>query len=184
MLKLYGTSRSRASRSILALEELGLAYEHVPFGRELYEPLKNALKSRIKDSTLLMKQIRKLDSLRATDSLAAEYQHRVDRILSITASMNVPVGWDPDAAPLSWFGESTSWSRKPTGMTNIAHANLIAYADRRNQWSFRNFVLYVIGIVISGVSLSFGAPFWFETLVKLINIRRAGRKPETANAKK
>lgn len=29
-LKLYGTARSRASRSILALEEFGVAYEHVP----------------------------------------------------------------------------------------------------------------------------------------------------------
>lgn len=29
-LKLYGTARSRASRSVLALEEFGVAYEHVP----------------------------------------------------------------------------------------------------------------------------------------------------------
>lgn len=30
MMRLYGASRSRASRSLLALEELGLQYEHVP----------------------------------------------------------------------------------------------------------------------------------------------------------
>src|ERR1700754_1959649 len=30
MRKLYGTSRSRASRSLVALEEMGLDYEHVP----------------------------------------------------------------------------------------------------------------------------------------------------------
>ncbi len=30
MLTLYGTSKSRAARSIVALEELGLDYEHVP----------------------------------------------------------------------------------------------------------------------------------------------------------
>jgi glutathione S-transferase len=30
MLTLYGTSRSRASRSLVALEELGVAYTHVP----------------------------------------------------------------------------------------------------------------------------------------------------------
>jgi glutathione S-transferase len=30
MLKLYGTSKSRAARSLWALEELGLKYEHVP----------------------------------------------------------------------------------------------------------------------------------------------------------
>jgi len=35
LLKLYGTSKSRAARSILALEELGLQYEHIPLGKEL-----------------------------------------------------------------------------------------------------------------------------------------------------
>jgi glutathione S-transferase len=30
MITLYGSARSRASRSLLALEELGLAYDHVP----------------------------------------------------------------------------------------------------------------------------------------------------------
>jgi len=30
MIKIYGTSRSRAGRSLWALEELGLKYEHVP----------------------------------------------------------------------------------------------------------------------------------------------------------
>jgi glutathione S-transferase len=30
VIKLYGTARSRASRSLIALEELGLTYEHVP----------------------------------------------------------------------------------------------------------------------------------------------------------
>lgn len=38
MLTLYGTSKSRASRSILALEELGLAYEHLPYGLALRDP--------------------------------------------------------------------------------------------------------------------------------------------------
>ena len=30
MLKMYGTSRSRSSRSLWALEELGIKYEHIP----------------------------------------------------------------------------------------------------------------------------------------------------------
>jgi glutathione S-transferase len=30
MITLYGTAKSRASRSLIALEELGLAYEHIP----------------------------------------------------------------------------------------------------------------------------------------------------------
>ena len=38
MLRLYGTAKSRAARSILALEELGLTYEHVPLGERLRDP--------------------------------------------------------------------------------------------------------------------------------------------------
>lgn len=40
MIKMYGTSRSRAGRTLWALEELGLKYEHVPvaFGGETRKP--------------------------------------------------------------------------------------------------------------------------------------------------
>jgi len=31
MIKLYGTSKSRANRCLWALEEIGLFYEHLPF---------------------------------------------------------------------------------------------------------------------------------------------------------
>jgi len=34
MLKLYGTRMSRAARSMWALEELGLEYEHVPLNTQ------------------------------------------------------------------------------------------------------------------------------------------------------
>jgi len=34
MLKLYGTRMSRAARSLWALEELGLKYEHVPLNTQ------------------------------------------------------------------------------------------------------------------------------------------------------
>jgi hypothetical protein len=36
---------------------------------------------------------------------------------------------------------------------------------------------WLFGIIISSFTLSFGAPFWFEVMVKAINIRRAGIKP-------
>lgn len=37
--------------------------------------------------------------------------------------------------------------------------------------------MWILGILISSFALSFGAPFWFEVMVKAINIRRAGIKP-------
>jgi hypothetical protein len=37
----------------------------------------------------------------------------------------------------------------------------------------------VIGILLTAVALSFGAPFWFDALNKLVNMRQAGVPPDT-----
>ncbi|WP_431211560.1 hypothetical protein ACQ86N_37945 [Puia sp. P3] len=37
---------------------------------------------------------------------------------------------------------------------------------------------YVIGLAITAFSISAGAPFWFDMLLKLVNVRRTGNKPE------
>ena len=38
--------------------------------------------------------------------------------------------------------------------------------------------LKVLGLFVTGLALSFGAPFWFDTLSKFMNVRAAGVKPE------
>jgi len=43
-------------------------------------------------------------------------------------------------------------------------------------------LLFALGIVLTGVAVSFGAPFWFDVLSKVSNVRAAGRKPEVAAA--
>ncbi|WP_276484161.1 hypothetical protein [Paraflavitalea pollutisoli] len=43
-----------------------------------------------------------------------------------------------------------------------------------NGW---NFFYYVAGILITAFSLSAGAPFWFDMLMKVVNLRRAGARP-------
>ncbi|HEY2153818.1 MAG TPA: hypothetical protein VGH34_23635 [Vicinamibacterales bacterium] len=46
------------------------------------------------------------------------------------------------------------------------------------------FTLYkIFGLFATGLALSLGAPFWFDTLSKFVNIRAAGVKPERATAK-
>jgi hypothetical protein len=37
---------------------------------------------------------------------------------------------------------------------------------------------WLIGILFSAFALSFGAPFWFDVMVKVVNVRRAGVKPK------
>ncbi|MDR6966132.1 hypothetical protein J2X31_000125 [Flavobacterium arsenatis] len=43
--------------------------------------------------------------------------------------------------------------------------------------SFSSVFWWLCGIIISTLALSFGAPFWFEVMVKAINVRRSGIKP-------
>lgn len=40
--------------------------------------------------------------------------------------------------------------------------------------------LKIIGLVLSAVALSLGAPFWFDTLKLLVNVRNAGQPPAPA----
>jgi hypothetical protein len=42
----------------------------------------------------------------------------------------------------------------------------------------------IIGLLITTIAVSFGAPFWFELLNKLVNLRMAGRNPREAAAPK
>ncbi|HYW59165.1 MAG TPA: hypothetical protein VE909_01480 [Xanthobacteraceae bacterium] len=48
-------------------------------------------------------------------------------------------------------------------------------------WWF--WLVKALGWIVTGLALSLGAPFWFDTLSKFINIRGAGPKPERADAK-
>lgn len=99
---------------------------------------------------------------------------KADSILAITNELDLPIGWNEHQAPWSWL-------KPKSERAALTSSGLLMYLDKRNRGEGWYVLLYVVGIVISGVSLSFGAPFWFETLVKLINIRRAGKKPEAVN---
>ncbi|RPH79952.1 MAG: hypothetical protein EHM80_06530 [Nitrospiraceae bacterium] len=44
--------------------------------------------------------------------------------------------------------------------------------------------LKIIGLLLTAIAVSLGAPFWFDVLNKLINIRSAGKQPERARQEK
>lgn len=45
-------------------------------------------------------------------------------------------------------------------------------------------LLKILGCVWTGLALSLGAPFWFDTLQKFMNVRGAGTKPDDEKTKK
>jgi len=53
------------------------------------------------------------------------------------------------------------------------------YVVTNNKKSFHwvNFLITVAGWFISGIAISMGAPFWFDLLSKVVNVRNSGKKP-------
>ncbi len=111
------------------------------------------------------------------DSIASKASKKVtqtDSTMYILAELNLPLGWSGHEAPLSWF----HCKEKPVDAAQATNSGILDYIHQRNEWGWWNLIRYLIGIVISGISLSFGAPFWFDLLVKLVNIRRSGKRPQ------
>ncbi|TSJ39922.1 hypothetical protein [Fluviicola chungangensis] len=124
--------------------------------------------------------VKQLDSnSRVKDSIARMELNQLDSAMSLVSELNIPIGWSKNAAPLSWFQCRKLRESNLEAMHPSKTPGLVSYLfTRNNDCSFGNILKYLLGIIISGVSLSFGAPFWFELLAKFVNIRRSGKIPE------
>lgn len=115
--------------------------------------------------------------LNLNDSISKVYMARADSVLGIAASLDLPIGWTRSSAPLSWW---QCLCDKPASCTckDSKSKGIVAYNNHRDRCVSPGAVaLYLLGIFITTIALSFGAPFWFQVLVKLVNIRRSGKKP-------
>lgn len=116
------------------------------------------------------------------DTQLTIYQHQAEQVLDLVRRWQLPLGWNPSEAPLSWFG-GRHLKVVPTEFKPSQRA-VLRHFQQRNTWSKMNVLKWLAGILVTTWALSFGAPFWFETLVKLINIRRSGPKPKTTDERK
>ncbi|MNU74832.1 hypothetical protein D3C71_643430 [compost metagenome] len=123
----------------------------------------------------ILQKLNEWDSTRkVADSTAKNDLKQLNEALNLVSELNVPIGWSETSAPLSWFQ-----SEKENTLMTSKNPGLVRYLNERNNDPDTGTVLkYLIGIIISGISLSFGAPFWFDLLVKFVNIRRSGKIPE------
>lgn len=76
-------------------------------------------------------------------------------------ALELPIGYSRNSAPLSWFIGNKNYET--------------SYDTKRNAPRPIGVVFYIIGIIISGFSLSMGAPFWFDILNKAVNLKRGGK---------
>lgn len=117
---------------------------------------------------VLNKAVTTLDSLqRHHDSVGVNDLQQISDQLSELAALHIPIGWHNGVPPL-----------------NIDTATKDSVTVKAGKWvkkrSNRAVELswYVIGLAITAFSISAGAPFWFDMLLKLVNVRRSGKKPE------
>jgi hypothetical protein len=75
--------------------------------------------------------------------------------------LGVLTGWDPEWKKLGAAADPSAWI-----------AAFLAII-----WN------HLLGWVLTAIAVSLGAPFWFDTLNRFINIRNAGRAPDEARAK-
>lgn len=116
--------------------------------------------------------------------------------------LNLPLGWtvfaktDPTVSLCKWnptanqddndrfgfqlpsiqsFGDVQAVFNRTAGM--------ICYSPAQNANS-TNGLKWLLGILVTGGAAAQGAPFWFEILGKLVNVRSAGVKPDDPRQKK
>jgi hypothetical protein len=127
----------------------------------------------------------------------AESSNSVTDLQDKLKDLNLPFGWikipryDATVALCKWMptADKTDSDRFGIKMPAIdsfndiklvftGSAQLVCYSPAVNSNS-TNGLKWLLGILISGGAAAQGAPFWFELLGKLVNIRSTGIKPKT-----
>jgi hypothetical protein len=127
--------------------------------RDKYKPVIDGAQ---KDSQKLAKLQREVeDSLNASATKFTGLQIKGIRMLTDTLSaVHLPIGWTSAMLKSAWnkvrsfFDGDVVWSR-------LAELGLL-----------------LLGWLITAGCLSMGAPFWFNLLIQVVNVRRAGVKPK------
>ena len=85
------------------------------------------------------------------------------------ASLPLPIGWT--------FCGSKTTTCEDAGDRRVLFG--VVLAESRSPWAL---VAELVGWLLTAIAISFGAPFWFDVLGQLINIRSVGPKPPRADA--
>lgn len=126
-----------------------------------------------------------IDSLRKLNEqhVKAHFESQANYIRNVydtIGAMNLPIGW-------SSLDVIAHRNIKDATRVNELHAALkgknkvatfvgeLKFVIGRNlkEVSF----LRILGWIVTGIALSMGAPFWFDALNKLVNLRSSGKKP-------
>ncbi len=122
----------------------------------------------------------------STDQEVANAQDAIRQLRSTLTGLNIPIGWTLEQLGKDKFNPvidhctlfpraefSGEEGKDVFGLSINGQCKVWVNAPRG--WGFP---LKLIGILITGLAVVQGAPFWFQILQKIINVRSTGAKPE------
>lgn len=91
-------------------------------------------------------------------------------------NLNVPIGWCSGSAASHSTAEQATNEPEADG-DGAEEAGLPCTTERQIPRSGSAWLLKIFGLLITMIALSQGAPFWFDFLKKVVNLRLAGDAP-------
>jgi hypothetical protein len=104
-----------------------------------------------------------------------EASDRYDATIADLAELQLPIGWKRPATPAPEGAEPLRRLVTDEATDDWPGAIWESGATRRWALAFRE---HALGWLLTILALSMGAPFWFDTLNRVISIRSAGKAPE------
>ncbi len=109
------------------------------------------------------------------------------RDLQTLQGIGFPIGWQANRAinfaPIIKTTAAVSTNVVSAAVTNDTNAptatTTVAAAPTCGLWTLAIFTK-LLGVLVTALAVSLGAPFWYDMLNKLVSLRSAGRRPPTA----
>lgn len=110
------------------------------------------------------------------------------------SQFNIPIGWVGSALPVDSFGAAMmgDGTQKRCTLSPQSGVDLFGMRVGKECYPLTNtpkfndltgWLLKAVGLLISGVAAAQGAPFWFDILKNIVNIRTSGAKPDEKSTK-
>lgn len=93
-------------------------------------------------------------------------------------SLGLPLGWKITAAAYDPAAGCPVWDETITTPYRGLRLRTTCYTLLEAPTGLAGWLLKLLGIFITGAATMQGAPFWFDMLKKIINVRSTGAKPE------
>lgn len=129
------------------------------------------------------------------DGLQTPDAQQLAQLQAQISQLNIPLGWVGSALPTDSSGAVMIGDGSQKLCTLLPKSSVELYGLRVGSECYpivntpkfndlTGWLLKIVGLLISGIAAAQGAPFWFDILKRIINIRASGSNPSETSQKK